>query len=404
MISRLKDLESIPFAGTTGTVEIRPGRFREEAVFAFRWKGELVASGLAFAGRGSIRPWLDFDFFPPGEWSREDWRSFFRFCAEAVGEGGRVMVGYEALPDTLQALQRGVPPVITPLGEILAEAGFWAFKDWYYPEGWAEGGRKLQAERPLARDRTRFQRLRAFEVREALPALQGEDREGALRFLQNLPLQARIAGVYLVTDPRYFSSAEDWIRRIEAALEGGVDLLQFRVKDEKHLYDQIGEVLRERAAWWGVAFVVNDDADRAVALDADGVHVGAEDPDVEEVKARFSGFVGVSAYGDLDRARRLVAKGADYVAFGAAFPSPTKPDRPVLDWTVLRRAREEIPVPVVAIGGIHAGNVEDLLRATGVDAVAVISGILAGRTPEEVRERARALKNAVVRFVRKGSS
>ncbi len=402
MISHLKALEGLPFLGVPGKVELRPGRFQEEVVWAFRWKGDLVASGLAFAGRGRIRPWLDFDFFPPPEWGRQDWIAFFRFVAEVVGEGGRVMVGYEVLSETLAALQRGVPPILTPLGEVLREAGFWAFKDWYYPEGWAEGGRKLQAERPLSRDLLRFQRLRAFEIREALPALSGPDRERALDFLAGLPRAVRIAGVYLVTDPAYFSSPEEWLRKVEAALAGGVDLVQFRVKKEKHLYARIGEPLRDLVRRQGAAFVVNDDVEEAIRLEADGVHVGGEDLPVEAVKPRFSGFVGGSAYGDLERARALVNAGADYVAFGAVFPSPTKPERPRVAHAVLKQACQELSVPVVAIGGIHPGNVGELLRATGVDAVAVISGILGGTTPEEVRERARRLKTEVVRFLLRG--
>jgi len=398
MTSRLKALEAIPFAGALGKVELREGRFREEVVWVFRWQGNLVASGLAFAGRSGIRPWLDFDFFPPSAWRREDWLAFFQALAEVVGEGGRVMVGYEALPETLEALQRGVPPILTPLGEVLREAGFWAFKDWYYPEGWAEGGRKLQAERPLAKDLYRFQRLRAWEVREALPSLPGTYRGKALLFLQTLPLSVRVAGVYLVTDPRYFASPDDWLNKVRASLEGGVDLFQFRVKGERFLYTRVGPSLREMCRERGVPFVVNDDVEEALRLEADGVHVGAEDADVEVVKARFPGFVGASAYGDLLRAQNLATRGVDYVAFGAVYPSPTKPDRPQIPWAVLQEARQTLPVPVVAIGGIHRGNVRELLAATGVDAVAVISGILGGATPEEVRERARTLKTEVVRF------
>ncbi len=401
MIRALQELEGEVFAGRRGSVERRPGRFREEVIWRLIWDRRVVAVGLAFAGRGAIPPWLDFDFFPPPSWERTDLARFWRWCARTVGEGGRVMVGYEHLPETLAALQRGVPPILTPLGEALREAGFWSFKDWYYPEGWAEGGRKLQAERPRAEDLERQQVLRKWEVREALPHLYGEDRDRALRFLRTLPFRVRMAGLYLVTDPHYLPTPDHWLTRIPAAFAGGVDVFQLRTKARRDLDAAVGEALREEARRWGVEFVVNDDPARARDLGAEGVHLGRDDPPIETAREVFSGYVGVSAYNDLHRARDLVQRGADYVALGSVFPSPTEPHRVRVSPDVVYQAWKTLHVPIVVIGGINETTLPELLAQTRVDAVAVVSAVLGAQTPEEVRTRAQRLKALLSRSLRR---
>lgn len=158
--------------------------------------------------------------------------------------------------------------------------------------------------------------------------------------------------------------------------------LQFRnkVMDERALAEAAA-VLRDACRGAGVAFIVNDDARLAEASEADGVHLGEHDAAIAEARARLGGdaIIGASCYDDLGRARDAVAAGADYVAFGAFFPSPTKPQarRASID---LLRDSAGFGVPRVAIGGITPDNARPLVAA-GADLVAVISGVFDAPDP-----------------------
>jgi thiamine-phosphate pyrophosphorylase len=134
---------------------------------------------------------------------------------------------------------------------------------------------------------------------------------------------------------------------------------------------RLAALCRER----GVLFIVNDDPALAVAVGADGVHVGEDDADLAAAREAVGrdALVGVSCYDDIARARRMVAAGADYVAFGSLFASTVKPGarRATLD---LVRAGSALRVPVVGIGGIDASNAGSVIEA-GAAAVAVISAV-----------------------------
>ena len=141
----------------------------------------------------------------------------------------------------------------------------------------------------------------------------------------------------------------------------------------------------------GVIFLVNDDVDLAVAAMADGVHLGRHDRDVATARSRLpaNGLIGVSCYDRFDMALQAAAQGADYVAFGSFFPSPTKPEAVRAGPELLDRARRELSLPTVAIGGISPENGATLVRA-GADMLAVISGVFAA---PDVAAAARAYSN-----------
>jgi thiamine-phosphate pyrophosphorylase len=123
-----------------------------------------------------------------------------------------------------------------------------------------------------------------------------------------------------------------------------------------------------------VPFIVNDDIDLALTCGADGVHLGSEDGDLAAARKRLGDKVlGVSCYDSLDAARAAVAAGADYIAFGSVFASPTKPSAVRAPLSLFAEARS-LGVPMVAIGGITLENAPQLLAA-GADAVAVISDL-----------------------------
>jgi thiamine-phosphate pyrophosphorylase len=140
-----------------------------------------------------------------------------------------------------------------------------------------------------------------------------------------------------------------------------------------------------------VPLIVNDDLELAIALDADGAHLGRDDGDLAEARRRLGPrrLLGASCYNRLELARMAVATGADYVAFGSAFASPTKPGAVRAPLELFREARRALPVPIVAIGGITVENARELLAA-GVDAIAVITALFGA---DDVERRAREFRS-----------
>jgi len=194
-------------------------------------------------------------------------------------------------------------------------------------------------------------------------------------------------GLYAISDgPR-----PDLLPAAEAALRGGAALFQYRDKTadaQRRLRE--ASALRELCTRHDVPLIVNDDVELALACRADGVHLGEDDGDIAAARKRLGAkaIVGVSCYDSPERARQLAA-GADYLAFGAFFPSPTKPDarRATLD---LLHAAKPLGPALVAIGGITPDNAQPLVDA-GADFLAVISGVFAQADPEAAARRYAAL-------------
>jgi thiamine-phosphate pyrophosphorylase len=136
------------------------------------------------------------------------------------------------------------------------------------------------------------------------------------------------------------------------------------------------DALRQLTQEFNSIFIVNDDAHLAAQVSADGVHLGGEDDSVAAARSLLGNerIIGVSCYNRAPLASEAVLHGADYVAFGAFFPSNVKPDAVRADPGLLEWARRELNVPLVAIGGITIGNAAILVNA-GADALAVISGV-----------------------------
>ena len=143
----------------------------------------------------------------------------------------------------------------------------------------------------------------------------------------------------------------------------------------------VGARLREACADVGVTFIVNDDPSLAHALAADGVHLGEDDGGIAEARTLLgsTAIIGASCYDDLQRARDAVTAGADYIAFGAFFPSSTKPNARRAHVNLLRDSAC-LGLPRVAIGGITPDNSQPLVEA-GADLIAVISGVFDAPDP-----------------------
>ena len=187
--------------------------------------------------------------------------------------------------------------------------------------------------------------------------------------------------LYVVLD-RAAAAGRDLADLLDAVIAGGCRMVQLREKSSPSgSLLPLALRLRARCREAGVTFVVNDRVDLAVAVDADGVHLGQEDlpPRYARPLLRPGMILGVSTH-SVEQARRARADGADYVAVGAMFPTRTKPDFELVGPALVRALRPEIQVPLVGIGGITPDNVGEVIRA-GADGVAVISAVCGVRDP-----------------------
>ena len=184
-----------------------------------------------------------------------------------------------------------------------------------------------------------------------------------------------IKGLYAIT-PECGDSA-DLQQRARKALQGGAQVLQYRSKSaDAGLRLAQAQALRELTREFGATYIVNDDAQLAAVVDADGVHLGAADGEIAAARALLGKdrLIGASCYNSLSLAQEAVRARADYVAFGAFYTSSVKPEAVVAQPQLLQAARRELQVPLVAIGGITATN-GALLVQSGADALAVISSL-----------------------------
>jgi len=193
---------------------------------------------------------------------------------------------------------------------------------------------------------------------------------------QRAQLRRRVQGLYVITDAGLQPTAR-LPERVLEAIRGGARMVQYRDKGHDAAR-RLGEAeaLAALCRRHGVLFIINDDVELAVAVAADGVHVGREDGAIADARAALGPerLVGASSYNDPERAVQLQGEGADYVAFGTFFPSPTKPHAVRATPEMLRAVRPRLQVPVVAIGGITAANAAPVVAA-GADALAVISDV-----------------------------
>jgi len=182
-------------------------------------------------------------------------------------------------------------------------------------------------------------------------------------------------GLYAITPET--ADTERLLNQVEAALRGGVAAVQYRDKsgDVARRHEQASELVA-LCRRHKVPLIVNDDLRLADLTDADGVHLGRDDGSLREARIILgkSKLIGASCYQSLELAQAAQAAGADYVAFGSFFPSPTKPAAGRADGALLRAATPLIHVPLVAIGGITLSNAPALLDA-GADSLAVLSAL-----------------------------
>ena len=188
--------------------------------------------------------------------------------------------------------------------------------------------------------------------------------------------------LYAVTD-RSWLHGRTLKEQVKEALDGGVTFLQLREKQiDSELFLQEAQELKELCKQYQVPFVINDDVELALKVDADGVHVGQSDMEAGDVRKKLGKdkIIGVSAQ-TVEQAVMAEKHGADYLGVGAVFPTSSKDDAQEVDYETLKAICQAVQIPVIAIGGINAQNVERL---------AVISAIFA---QEDIKEAAKELKN-----------
>ncbi len=198
-------------------------------------------------------------------------------------------------------------------------------------------------------------------------------------------------GLYLLTPPCRAGGEAGWFSIMEQVLGAGIPMLQYR--DKTASPDQRREHalrLRNLCLGYDTLLIINDDVGLALEVDAHGVHLGRSDCSIAAARQRSGEhfIIGASCYADLIRARDCAAQGADYLAFGALFPSQTKPEAPPAPLSLLRDARRRFDCPIVAIGGIKLDHAPRTITQ-GADWLAVSHDVFASPDPG-VRIRAYA--------------
>ena len=199
-------------------------------------------------------------------------------------------------------------------------------------------------------------------------------------------------GLYVITD-EYLTPDETVHSYVEDALIAGASIVQYRNKtksDEE--VEEVCRTLQSLCTSYSVPFIIDDRPHLAAKIDADGLHIGKDDIPIEEARKIFpTGIIGVSCYGSIRKAREAQQEGADYVAFGSFFSSPTKPHSGIISLNVLHKAKEALEIPICAIGGISQTNIGQI-AATQTDMISVVSAAFKGNTKENVSNLIKGMK------------
>ena len=204
--------------------------------------------------------------------------------------------------------------------------------------------------------------------------------------------------LYAVTD-RHWLNGRTLHEVVKESLDGGVTFVQLREKqlDEEHFLQEAKD-LKELCRAYHVPFVINDNVELALEMDADGVHVGQSDMEAGDVRAKLGPdkIIGVSAQ-TVEQAVLAEKHGADYLGVGAVFPTSSKDDATEVPFETLKAICEAVSIPVIAIGGITEDNVKEL-AGSGICGIAVISAISGQK---EIRKASKELKAATEEMLKK---
>ena len=203
--------------------------------------------------------------------------------------------------------------------------------------------------------------------------------------------------LYAVTDQSWLKENETLLDVVTDVLKNGATFLQIREKDlSEGDFEVEAEKLKDICREHQVPYVVNDNVDIAMHIDADGVHVGQSDIKGRDIRSMIGNekILGISA-GTVEEAVAAEKAGADYIGVGAVFDTSTKKNARNLSMEKLKEISESVSIPVVAIGGISASNIMELINS-GVDGVAVVSAIFAAENPGEAAAKLLELSKEMV--------
>jgi len=206
-------------------------------------------------------------------------------------------------------------------------------------------------------------------------------------------MKNKLYGLYVITDKKLIER-DNFVETVEKSIKGGARIVQLREKGTS--YDEIIMLAKELlkvTKKYDVPLIINDSPEIAKEIGADGVHIGGDDTSIEKARSLLGSeaIIGVSCYNQIERGLNAMKTGADYVAFGTPYNTPTKPDREPTPIEILNQAVKLIDIPIFAIGGITKDNAKPILE-TGVDGIAVITSVFGSPAPETA---ARELANLI---------
>ena len=195
--------------------------------------------------------------------------------------------------------------------------------------------------------------------------------------------------LYFITDSTGFSETE-FLQRIESALQGGVSFMQIREKERTtREYLDLAQKVHALTLQYGVSLIVDDRLDVAMAIDAEGVHLGQSDMPIETARKLWGQekIIGATAK-TVEQALEAYNQGADYLGVGAIYPTTTKVKTVLTSVDTLRDICKAVPIPVNAIGGVNKDNI-DVLRDVPIAGVCVVSAIMKADNPKQAAEQMR---------------
>ena len=198
------------------------------------------------------------------------------------------------------------------------------------------------------------------------------------------------SSIYFITDSSGFTE-EDFLYRVELALKGGVTLLQLREKDKTtREYIKLAEKVHNLTQMYNVPLIIDDRVDVALAVNAEGVHVGQSDMPVDLARKLMgeNKIVGATTK-TVEQAKEAFEQGADYLGVGAIFPTTTKVKTVLTSTDTLRDICYSVPIPVNAIGGLNKDNI-DILERIEVSGICVVSAIMKADDPQKATEELKA--------------
>ena len=201
--------------------------------------------------------------------------------------------------------------------------------------------------------------------------------------------------LYFITDSTGFGE-EEFLKRVEEALKGGVTLLQLREKEKTtREYIELARKVHDISKKYSVPLIIDDRLDVALAIDAEGVHMGQSDMPVFMARKLFGKekIVGATAK-TVEQAKKAYEEGADYLGVGAIYPTTTKVKTVITSVDTLKEICKEVPIPVNAIGGLNKDNIE-ILKGTDIDGICVVSAIMKAENPKLAAEE---LKSAFLKL------